>query len=39
MIVKPIRVEVFSSPGCSRCARVFAMLDSVTQDFRPDVIE
>lgn len=32
MSVKPIQVEVFSSPGCSRCSHVFALLESVVRD-------
>ncbi|MFQ6006304.1 MAG: glutaredoxin family protein [Woeseia sp.] len=31
--MKPIQVEVFSSPGCSRCGRVFRMLESITRGF------
>ncbi len=39
MTVKPIQVEVFSSPGCSRCGQVFAMLESITRDFGSERIE
>lgn len=28
----PIRVEVFSSPGCSRCGQVFDLLHAITQE-------
>ena len=34
-----VQIEVFSSPGCSRCARVFAMLDSIARDFGSDLVE
>jgi len=30
--VKPINVEVFSSPGCSRCGQVFDLLQTITQE-------
>lgn len=30
MIVKPIQVEVFSSPGCNRCDRVFDLVQGLT---------
>ena len=31
MIVKPIQVEVFSSPGCNRCDQVFEVVQDITQ--------
>ena len=34
-----VQIEVFSSPGCSRCAQVFATLESITRDFGTDLIE
>jgi len=30
MIVKPIQVEVFSSPGCNRCDQVFDLVQDLT---------
>ena len=34
-----VQIEVFSSPGCSRCARVLAMLESITRDFGAGLVE
>jgi len=31
--VKPIQVEVFSSPGCSRCDQVFEIVHEITREF------
>jgi thioredoxin len=39
MIVKPIHVEVFSSPGCNRCGQVFDVLQTITRDFGAGDIE
>ncbi len=30
--MKPIQIEVFSSPGCSRCGQVFDVLQTITQE-------
>ncbi len=35
----PIRVEVFSSPGCSRCGQVFDLLHTITQELGAERIE
>ncbi len=35
----PIKVEVFSSPGCNRCDRVFNLLQTVAQELGPERIE
>jgi thioredoxin len=37
--VNRIQVEVFSSPGCNRCGRVFDLLQSITQDLGTELIE
>ena len=37
--MKPIQVEVFSSPGCSRCGQVFDVLRTITQEFGAERIE
>ena len=37
--MKPIQVEVFSSPGCSRCGQVFDVLQTITQEFGAESIE
>ena len=39
VIVKPIQVEVFSSPGCNRCGQVFDVLQTITRDFGTGGIE
>ena len=39
MTVKPIQVEVFSSPGCNRCGEVFELLQTITRDFGDGGIE
>ena len=39
MAVKPIKVEVFSSPGCSRCGQVFDILQTITQELGAERIE
>ena len=39
MIFKPIQVEVFSSPGCSRCGQVFDILQTITRELGADRIE
>ena len=39
MIVKPIQVEVFSSPGCDRCGQVFDVLKTITRDLGAGGIE
>lgn len=39
MIVKPIKVELFSSPGCIRCGEVFELLQTITRDFGDGGIE
>lgn len=35
----PIKVEVFSSPGCNRCARVLSLLRTVAQELGSERIE
>ena len=37
--MKRIRIEVFSSPGCSRCGQVFDVLQTITQEFGAERIE
>ena len=37
--MKRIQVEVFSSPGCSRCGQVFDMLEAITQELGAERIE
>ncbi len=37
--MKPIKVEVFSSPGCSRCGRVFDLLQTITQELGAERVE
>ncbi len=37
--MKRIQVEVFSSPGCSKCGQVFDILQSITQEFGAERIE
>ncbi len=37
--MKRIQVEVFSSPGCSRCGQVFDILQTITQEFGAERIE
>ena len=37
--MKPIQVEVFSSPGCSRCGQVFDVLQTITQELGAERIE
>ncbi len=37
--MKPIQVEVFSSPGCSRCGQVFDVLHTITQELGAERIE
>ncbi len=37
--MKPIQIEVFSSPGCSRCGQVFEVLQSITQELGAERIE
>ena len=37
--MNPIQVEVFSSPGCSRCGQVFDVLQTITQEFGAERIE
>jgi len=32
MIVRPIQIEVFSSPGCNRCGQVFDLLQTITRE-------
>ena len=38
-MVKRIQVEVFSSPGCSRCGQVFDILQTITQELGAERIE
>ncbi len=38
-MVKRIQVEVFSSPGCSRCGQVFDMLQTITRELGAERIE
>lgn len=37
--MKPIQVEVFSSPGCNRCGQVFDILRTITQELGAERIE
>ncbi len=37
--MKPIQVEVFSSPGCNRCGQVFDILQTITQELGAERIE
>ncbi len=37
--MKPIQIEVFSSPGCSRCGQVFDVLQTITQEIGAERIE
>ena len=37
--MKRIQVEVFSSPGCSRCGQVFDVLQTITQELGAERIE
>ncbi len=39
MTVKPIKIEVFSSPGCTQCGRVMQVLKSVADDLGTKRIE
>ena len=36
---QPIKVEVFSSLGCSRCGQVFDLLQTITQELGAERIE
>jgi len=38
MIVKPIQVEVFSSPGCSRCGRSLDQLHTIAGELGAEKI-
>ncbi len=38
-MVKRIQVEVFSSPGCSRCGQVFDVLQTITRELGAERIE
>ena len=37
--MKPIKVEVFSSPGCSRCGQVFDILQTITEELGAERVE
>ncbi len=37
--MKPIQIEVFSSPGCSRCGQVFDILQTITRELGAERIE
>ncbi len=37
--MKPIQVEVFSSPGCNRCGQVFEVLETITRELGAERIE
>lgn len=37
--MKPVQIEVFSSPGCSRCGQVFDLLQTVTRELGAERIE
>ena len=39
MIVKAIQVDVFSSPGCNRCGRVFDLLQTIARDLGAERID
>ena len=39
MTVSPIKVEVFSSPGCNRCDQVFDILRTISQELGAERIE
>ena len=34
--MKPIQIEVFSSPDCNRCSQVFDIITAVVQDYGDD---
>jgi thioredoxin len=36
--MKPIKVEIFSSPGCSRCDQVLDILQKITQELGAEYI-
>jgi thioredoxin len=36
--MKPIKVEIFSSPGCSRCDQVLDVLQKITQELGAEYI-
>jgi len=35
--MKPIQIEVFSSPDCNRCSQVFDIVTAVVRDYGDDV--
>ncbi|RLA33002.1 MAG: glutaredoxin [Gammaproteobacteria bacterium] len=35
--MKPIQIEVFSSPDCDRCSKVFDIVTAVVRDYGDDV--
>ncbi len=37
--MKPVQIEVFSSPGCSRCGQVFDLLQMITRELGAERIE
>ena len=37
--MKPIKIEVFSSPGCTQCGRVLQVLKSVADELGTERIE
>ena len=37
--MKPVQIEVFSSPGCSRCGQVFDLLQTITRELGAERIE
>ncbi len=37
--MKRIQIEVFSSPGCSRCGQVFDLLQTITEELGADRIQ
>ena len=39
MTVKPIKIEVFSSPGCTQCSHVLQVLESVEDELGAESIE
>ncbi len=37
--MKPVQIEVFSSPGCSRCGQVFDLLQTITRELGAERVE
>tara|TARA_R110002096_G_scaffold364311_2_gene557389 strand:+ start:1662 stop:1937 length:276 start_codon:yes stop_codon:yes gene_type:complete len=37
--LKPIQIEIFTSPGCTRCTRVLGVLQGIVADLGEDQIQ